>query len=90
MRLAHWLLTALSLLLVLAVVAWEMQERTGPGPLHPAHAAVSGHVPGALARTGGAHPVSIGACGLRGCCPCRQTDHGRATDGSGARERGDT
>lgn len=31
--------TLLSLLLVFAVATWELQQRSAPGPLHPAHAA---------------------------------------------------
>ncbi|MBK8101683.1 MAG: hypothetical protein IPK26_31765 [Planctomycetes bacterium] len=43
MRAATWLLTGLSLAVVLGVLAWELQPaRSGPGPLHPAHAAAIG------------------------------------------------
>lgn len=42
MSAVRWLLTATSLLLVLAFTLWDLRRAgAGPGPLHPAHAAVA-------------------------------------------------
>ncbi|MEY4673577.1 MAG: hypothetical protein RL148_1361, partial [Planctomycetota bacterium] len=40
MSLLRVLATVVTLALVLAVVSWESEHRTSPGPLHPAHAAL--------------------------------------------------
>jgi hypothetical protein len=38
-KLARWLVPLATLLLLGIVTAWEFEQRTSPGPLHPAHAA---------------------------------------------------
>jgi len=65
--LRRWLLPALSMLAIGAVMVWEFASaRTGPGPLHPAHASLDGPF-GSDCTSCHAAGAGINAAGCLGC-----------------------
>ncbi|MGE3171457.1 MAG: hypothetical protein AB7O97_02450 [Planctomycetota bacterium] len=91
MSVRRWLLPAASLLAVVGITAWEFATaRTGPGPLHPAHAGLDGmfgsdcqacHEAGAGVRAEGCiachEPIAAqrrDVTGLHGSLPRAQLD----------------
>ncbi len=80
MKLARWIVPVISLLLVVAFTWWDLsRSNAGPGPLHPAHAAVASLQGGA--NCAGCH--RDGAVSSQACLDCHVAIARQATAQSG-------
>lgn len=85
MKIAHWLVPLVTLLLAGVITMWEFDQRVSPGPLHPAHAAraeLAGAAGCAACHGGGAGGAEAAACGACHAAVHAQLGSGRGVHGA--------
>jgi len=84
-KLARWLLPGFTFLLAGVVTLWEFDQRTSPGPLHPAHAArteLGGNAGCRRCHGSGEQGIDAAACGKCHAAVLARVGSGRGLHGS--------